>query len=462
MQTCKTVISVLGMVAGLAMFAGGVAADEAPVSDAAAPEAPAATVYTNVSLIDGTGAPLKEAMSILVEGTKITAVLPAADMDDSLPENVTVVDGSDWYALPGLIDTHVHLATDPNPDEAEPLLRRYLYSGLTSVRDMAGDVRYLAYLARQTRLNEMDGPDVYYASLMAGPSFFKDPRPAASAQGGTPGEVPWMLAVTPETPMVQAVAQAKGTWATGIKIYANLDAAEVRRITEEGHAQGMKVWAHTMVFPALPGEVIAAGVDTISHVCRLVYEAAPERPTEYHHSVLPDYASIDPGAPQIRAAYNVMKAQGTILDATLWLYSEQERKRRENPEGRLLPGACPSTFAAGLVRVAHEMGVEISTGTDGQTPIDQSHPALFDELETLANDAGIAPLQVIRSATYVGAMTMGLEKETGTVEAGKAADLMFVTKNPLDDIANLRSVVLTVKNGKPYPRADFVPGGTTH
>ena len=65
------------------------------------------------------------------------------------------------------------------------------------------------------------------------------------------------------------------------------------------------------------------------------------------------------------------------------------------------------------------------------------------------------PLQVIRSATYVGARVLGLETDRGTIEPGKRADLVFLSKNPLEDIANMRSVILTVKGGTEYPRENY-------
>jgi imidazolonepropionase-like amidohydrolase len=69
----------------------------------------------------------------------------------------------------------------------------------------------------------------------------------------------------------------------------------------------------------------------------------------------------------------------------------------------------------------------------------------------------MTPMDAIRSATLIGAMTIGHAKDMGTIGAGKLANLVFVAKNPLDDIANLKSVVLTVKRGVPYRRSDYRP-----
>jgi imidazolonepropionase-like amidohydrolase len=75
----------------------------------------------------------------------------------------------------------------------------------------------------------------------------------------------------------------------------------------------------------------------------------------------------------------------------------------------------------------------------------------------LAEKVGMPPLQVIRSATQVSARTIGREAEMGTVEPGKLANLMFVSKDPSKDIAALRSVAFTVKRGVVFRRADYKP-----
>ncbi len=432
----------------------------APVSvlaEGAGAEQETFTLYSGLSLIDGTGTPLQAGMAILVKGDRIIKIGPSAELTATMPVDTEQVDAGDWYALPGLIDTHVHMATMPNLPKARALMRRYIYSGITSARDMAGDMRALAELARESRLQKIPASDLYYSALMAGPSFFKDPRPGSAAEGEVAGQVPWMQAITSETNMTEAVTLARGTWATGIKIYANLPDEEVRRIAAEAQLQGFKTWAHSMVFPATPGEVVDAGVDVISHVCRLAWELADEKPAEYHHSVALPYGTLNPVDDRLKALYDRMKAQGTILDATLWLYTHLEERRKNRPARKVGPAICPPEFAAELTAFAHAQGVEISTGTDVVLPAGAAYPALFDELETLVGGAGLTPLEVIRAATLNGARVVGLEHDRGTLEVGKRADILFVSQNPAENIKNLRSVVLTVKGGKPYSRADYVP-----
>ena len=239
---------------------------------ATAADAPPVTLYRHAQLIDGTGGPMRSGMSVLVEGERIKAVAPDAEV--AAPSGARIVDLSGKYLLPGLIDSHEHLATPPNRRQAEANMRRDLYGGVTAIRDMADDLRSVAELTRASRAAEIPGPDIYYAALMAGPSFFVDPRTHAANFGVEPGTAPWMQSIDSNTDIRTAVTLAKGTSATAIKIYANLPAELVSKIADEAHRQGLLVWAHAAVYPATPSEVLAAHPDAISHACSLGHEVA--------------------------------------------------------------------------------------------------------------------------------------------------------------------------------------------
>src|SRR3546814_6326172 len=112
----------------------------------------------------------------------------SSDVCSSDLAGAEVVDLGGQYLLPGLIDSHQHLATPPDRRRAEALMRRDLYGGITAVRIMADDLRPIAELARASLVGEIAGPDLYFAALVAGPSFFEDPRTKAIAAGAVPGE----------------------------------------------------------------------------------------------------------------------------------------------------------------------------------------------------------------------------------------------------------------------------------
>jgi imidazolonepropionase-like amidohydrolase len=428
-----------------------VAAAIALIPQLAFSQAPEKTViYSHANLIDGTGAALQPDMAIVTQGERILAVIPAAQAGSD--KDASIVDMHGQYALPGLIDSHVHLATSPNRRFAEALLRRDVYSGITAVRDMAGDTRALGEYSRAAFMNEIPGPDIYYAALMAGPEFFKDPRTAAATQGHVPGQVPWMRAITPQTNMQIAVAEAHGTGATAIKIYADLPAPLIDSIVSEAHRQGMLVWAHAAVFPASPAQVIDSGADVVSHACMLAYQASATMPPEYHNRAPVDEDNFKTDNAAVDALFADMKKRGTILDATLYVYDSMWRE----VGGKTKP-YCSLALAEKIAAEAHLAGVKISAGTDDPGAWDAPFPSLDDELALLVHTAGFSPLDAIAASAHIGAMTIGQDANMGTVAPGKLANLVFVAKNPLDDIANIKSVTLTVKRGAQYFRKDYRP-----
>lgn len=437
------------------VFAFAILATLSSLPAAAQSPTPQRTIYAGVNLIDGTGAGLKPRMAIVTEGERITAVVPNDEAARYEGGGATVVDLHGLYAIPGLVNSHVHLATSPNRKEAEAFLRRDVFGGITAVRDMAGDARALADLSRSALLGYIPAPDIYYAALMAGPQFFKDPRTHAAAQGAVAGQVPWLQAITGKTDLKIAVAEARGTGATGIKIYADLPGTLVRAITAEAHAQGILVWSHAAVFPAKPSDAIEGGVDVISHVCMMAYEASKAMPPEYHNRAAVEADLFHGDNPVMAHLFDEMKARGTILDATLWVYQEMAEEHAAEPKS---PAPyCTAELAEQLLNQAYRAGVKISAGTDGFAPAASLWPALDDEVALLVHKAGMTPLDAIRSATAIGAMTVGHGGDMGTVEPGKLANFAILAKNPLDDIDNLRTVTETVKRGRRFRRADYRP-----
>ena len=410
-----------------------------------------ATIYRGAALIDGTGAPARSDVAIVVDGERIRAIVPDAEAA-AHARGAVIIDARGLYALPGLIDSHVHLATPPDRAYAEARLRRFVYSGVTAVRDMAGDVRQLADLSRAALVGEIPAPDIYYAALMAGPAFFKDPRTAESTRGAVPGDVPWMRAITAATDLRLAVAEAHGTGATAIKVYADLSGDLVRDITGEAHRQNMLVWAHAAVFPASPSEVIDAGVDVVSHSCLLGYQASEQMPSAYHNRPPVEENKLVGDNPALDELFSEMKRRGTILDATLYVYKVMWQLPKAQP-----PPYCSLALAEKIAAEAHRAGVPISAGTDAPADWQSPHPSLDDELSLLVHHAGFSPMDAIIAATRIGAMTIGKSGEMGTIEPGKLADIVFLARNPLSDIDNVRSVVMTVKRGALYRRSDFKP-----
>ncbi len=359
------------------------------------------------------------------------------DGSKPVPDSFDIVKLNGKFVLPGLIDAHVHMATDPsgvdNQVHTLDVLQRMLYSGITTVRDMAGDARTLAGLSRDALTGDIISPDIYYSALMAGPVFFNDPRTETSSKGGVSGKMPYMLAVTDSTNLVLAIAEAKGTGAAGIKLYANLSPLMVNKIVDEAHKQNMIVWGHAWLNDAKPSDIVKAGVNPISHSPLLIHEKLDSIPSAwkntFHDSIFwnkvtPDYSSF----------FQLMKQHNTILDATLLTYKQwaaQDSSMRYDYE-----------LGMRITRQAYKAGVIIDAGTD-----DDQVEFVQKEMELLVTDAGFTSIDAIIAATLNGAKALGINDKYGTLSTNKIANLLILYKNPLQDINNVESVDMVIKNG---------------
>ncbi|MYE91780.1 MAG: amidohydrolase family protein, partial [Gemmatimonadetes bacterium] len=313
---------------------------------AAEPETPARIIFEGATVIDGTGAPPRTGMAIVLEGEEIAAVLPVGELGAERRDGAEVVDASSWFAIPGLIESHTHVATMANRARAEFILNRQLYGGITTARDMAGDVRSLMDLQRASLVKEIDAPDLRFAALMAGPEFFTDPRTVSSAAGETPGAVTWMQAVTENTDLREAVTLARGTWATGIKTYAAIDGDLLAAIAAEARRQGIPVWAHVHVGPARSLEVARAGVRAMSHVCDVGSAAIPDDVfQEGQEGLRSGFVDVDLDDPAIDSVFAAMRRNGTVLDATLRIVVQvgQRRMAAVDTVGARPPGEAPDS-----------------------------------------------------------------------------------------------------------------------
>jgi imidazolonepropionase-like amidohydrolase len=415
--------------------------------DMAAAQSPRAVALTNITLIDGTGSAPQPGMTVLVTNGRIADVFPTGSR--ALPEGTSVQDLPGRFVIPGLIDAHVHVATDPagRDSNAVAFLRGALRGGVTSVRDMAGDALVLAPIARRSREAGADIPRVYFSAVMAGPAFFQDPRTQSAAHGGSPGSTPWLRAMTDTTDIALAVREAKATGATGVKLYADLAPPLVARIAAEAHAQGMRVWSHAMIYPTRPGEATRAGVDVLSHALLFFWEGVRDAPANYHQSVTRNaYDSVDAGGAAMRRLFTLMRERGAVLDATLFISSRLETARPGT--SGLADPARAVLWMYDLVRNAHAAGVTVSAGTDGMMPgAPDGVPNIHSEMQLLVARAGFTRLEAIRAATLNSARALGQERDLGSIVKGKIADLVVLRADPCDNIRNTTNIEGVVKDG---------------
>ena len=410
---------------------------------------------THVTLIDGTGAPPRPDVTILIERGRIADIRPAAM---GVPEGTTVTDLTGRYVIPGLIDAHVHLGTQPRPEGVmEAVLRACFMGGVTSVRDMGGQYQLVRRFAELGRNDTIPVPRVAYAAIVAGPGMWLEGDRARFFAGGVaPGESPTVRRLLDTSDVAPAVASARASGAAGIKIYNAIDPALVRAVAHEARKAGLRIWSHLYVDPGAPGNVVDAGAEVVSHADMFVAEVLP--PTarqgltpEYRvarHAAYTDTTTMR-SAP-VRRLIAAMKERGTILDPTLYIM-------RPGPDstGRIDERhAALFRSALEFARSAHRAGVDIDAGTDA---LGGSTPNLHVELQLLVDSVGMSPLQAIRSATLVGARALGMSDSLGILAPGKKADLVVLSADPTVDIANTMSVVAVMKAGRMHERPRPMP-----
>jgi len=386
-------------------------------------------ILKNVNLIDGNGTAIQQNISVLIENGIIKEI--NSPFTDNMDSTKRVIDCRGKYLIPGLIESHSHVCRSSEDD-----LRKALYFGITSIRDMAGDGGYLLELKHAIENNELQAPDLYFSAVMAGNEFIKNDTRARISTPETYelGEAPWMQNIDDNTNIQKAIKRAKNCGATGLKIYANLSKELVFKLTKEAHHQGLQVWSHAFVGPANVLDVVTANVDAISHIPALLYPNDWDLKRDGTMAI--DKAGIK--SDYFQNAINKMKDNQIIMDATLSIY-----KSYCNNDEELMNNIYD------LTNLVYKMGIPLVTGTDNSLIQKRlNKPILYDEIFTFVNKCGIKPIDAIKFATKNGAIVLGIEKTHGTIEPGKVANLIVLDKNPITNIRNIESVIMVIKNGR--------------
>ncbi len=395
-------------------------------------------------LIDVRNGQVLENVVILVRGERIEAV----GRDVPIPAGAEVIDLSRHTVLPGLIDMHTHLTGDPSHGYSDHRLhewpgyaalvgaknaRRTLLAGFTTVRNVGADEWADVALRDAIRNGILPGPRLYVSAhaigITGGHCDTNGYRPDAWPEPGI------------ERGIVNGVEEAIKAVRYQIKY-----GADVIKICATGGvlSAGDAVGAEQLTF-----EEIRAIVETAAKAERKV--AAHAHGTEgIKAAVRAGVASIEHGSMLDEEAIRLMKEHGTYLVPTLMAFEAVTAGARS---GRLAPWSAEKALqiephARRSIRMAIEAGVKIAFGTDaGVFP----HGENAEEFRLLVQ-AGMTPLQAIRSATLEAARLLGQERSLGTIEPGKLADIIAVRGDPLQDITQLKNVDFVMKGGIIYKR----------
>jgi imidazolonepropionase-like amidohydrolase len=202
----------------------------------------------------------------------------------------------------------------------------------------------------------------------------------------------------------------------------------------------MRVVAHATVFPARPTELVAAGVDLLTHVPYLSWQGAEfvQAADAWNRRNGP-YAKVPTDGPAITEMLRAMAAAGTHLEPTLWVFHRA-------PADSVL-----QRWSREVTRLAVAAGIPIVAGTDGLIEADSTAlPNIHKELELLVR-AGLSPAQALASATIVPARLMGRGRTHGLLAAGRVADLVLLEANPLEQIGHTTRIRQVIRRGAVIP-----------
>jgi imidazolonepropionase-like amidohydrolase len=394
------------------------------------------------TLIDGTGAPPRHEVTILIHDDKITGV----ENGYQRPAGAQVVDLSSRTVLPGYIDCHVHvgakLPTRTNATEdwlthtdidrafdAAVFARQMLQQGFTSVRDVGGGDETVS-LRNAIAAGKVEGPRLFVSLEALGPTAgHADRRSGLDSALSHPGWDNGLVDSAEQGKLRVREHQRRG--ADLIKIVASGGIAssgddprrqlmtndEMRAVVETAHSLGMKVAAH--IYPPLAMEnAVRAGVDSIEHG---------------------SFATAD--------TFALMKSHGTYLVPTLSVFETFYAAARDHPE-LLSPGTAQKELDNDLLPkrnlpLAVKSGVKIALGSDlGEG----DHLQEFG----LMTANGMSAAQAIQAATQNAADLLGAADRIGSVQKGRYADLVALQGDPLQDAAALQRVVFVMKGGVVY------------
>ncbi|WP_444913612.1 Rid family hydrolase [Microbulbifer sp. TRSA007] len=237
--------------------------------------------------------------------------------------------------------------------------------------------------------------------------------------------------------------QAIGAGATGIKVYADVEAETVPLLASAAKKHGLKVWSHAYIGPSKPLDVVNAGVETISHAsdmsAQLVdnFKAWRRKTAEFDDSTWEKMLQKD----SYLDLFDAMKKNGTILDATLTVF---ERRNTLNEKYRQL-----DQLSTQMTQFAYQNGITIAAGTDAFSDLENdTTPMIHHELKLLVDEIGMTPLEAIQAATINAAKVIGIEGSVGSIEEGKKANIVVLSESPEKNIEDSQSIAHVVKNGR--------------
>lgn len=395
--------------------------------------------------------------TIVVQNERIIRLAPANEPVE-IPAEANRIDGRGKYAIPGLIDAHVHVVhvldyAHMTGDEVLPL---YLAAGVTSIRSTGDEVVAGTLVARFAAEHPASCPRVFTCSplLDADPPIHRDVGQAIT----DPAKVPGLF-------------DDLSKWnVTTVKIYAGTARPVGRAIIDEAHRRGLFVAAHLGQYSAQ--DAVADGIDGLEHIWSVF------------NYIIPSEVTKEPGHrgrlnlenPLSESLISELAKKKVYVDPTLAVFRNMILlsdlpQFRDHSDNAMVPQrlrefwpvylqrtGCPQggplddrrrEFAKfqELTGKLHRAGVPLLVGTDAPEPHVPPGFSLHQELEMLV-ESGLKPAEALRAATLTNATVLGEKERLGSISVGKFGDIVLLSANPLEDIRSTRRIDVVIHSGQ--------------
>jgi imidazolonepropionase-like amidohydrolase len=404
----------------------------------------------HVTVIDGTGRPAIPDATVIIEGDRISRV---SRTQIPIPAGAQRIDGRGKYLIPGMMDVHIHLhggfAKPPDERAGIRALQSYLYCGVTTVLDVGNNPDFIFGL----RDKERNGAIVSTRLLAAGGivtypgSHGSDPNMSTNVDSW-PQAIPALDKALAYHPDFLKMTYEEEGWGTRPMITL-LPVPLMQHIIEYYNDHGVRTTVHVSN-EIRAREAIFVGVDTLAHpdiqgpVSDKFVKLMAARQTPFASTLT------------IGEGYSRLADHPEFLDQTLYqavlepeeiqrLKTTEHEKQAKNRWAKWM--AIMTPVAEDNIHRIDSAGGIVALGTDQSIG-----PAVHRELELLV-DGGISPMNAIRIATLNSARFLGKDRDMGSVEEGKIADLVLLSADPLADINNTKKIDSVFKAGQLIDRS---------
>lgn len=428
------------------------------LSCSALPAVAGALLIRNVTLIPMDEERSVPGQSVLVRDGRIAAIAPTDEL--RAPEGATVIDGSGRWLMPGLTEMHAHVPPVAQHAALQRVLELFLVNGVTSVRGVLGEPGHLALRASLER-GETFGPRLF----TSGPSL----------NGNSVG--------SPDQAR-QLVAAQKAAGYDLLKLHPGLSPENFQAIMASAAEHGIPATGHVSAAVGLL-DTLSAGQQCIEHLDDYVRAlAADDSPARSADPGFFGLAAVDAAdAARIPLLVEATRRAGAAVTPTETLMvnllgTETLDSLLARPESAYVSAAARQQwsnafnglrgspgFDSGkalrflalrreLLRALHEGGVPVLLGSDAPQVFNVPGFSSHRELALMV-EAGLTPWQALRSGTRAAAEHMGRSDQQGRIAEGLRADLILLSADPLQDIANIRRIEGVVAGGRWHDRGDL-------